>query len=747
LVRQKDPEVLWVLSGVLATAGPAIVAPLEPLLPSPDEHLRTTAGWAIGAQGEAVFPLIRKNLHAASAFRNEAALCAIQAAGSAAKSFAAEVRPFLAHKKPAVRGAAAMAYGEAEPDAKELAGALLPLLDDPDIVVARSADAALGRHAARCLPELTGALETATGQRLENLSLIFRTLPPAVAPAYSEFLLATAPPRRALLLEYMSMSLPPNLPPDARGRVAAWAREADTATRIAALAVVGTAGWPDRDEAVRILREAARAPEATVRAAAMAPLGLFDSSPGTVKAACTDADPVVRMAAACALQRRGEPGPDPLPLCIDLLESEPRASVLVAELGTRGLPAIPALVRASRSAKCGEAARRALAELLLDVPPADAVIGRSAAFAAAPKKLQESIDRALAWLAQAQDPDGRWNSERWDGAPLCDYGVTGLALLAFLSAGHTDDRGPYADTVRRGLAFLVENRSDDGCLSTRATTTFLIQHGIATAALSEAACCCRSPGVARAAREGLEFVSMCRNPDLAWRYDPRGGDNDTFVTAWMVMALKAGEMAGLHPDAAAYAGALRWVEKMTEPNFGQAGYTAPGGLPSNPEALGSPRSVSASANDVRAAERSQSCTAAGLWVRVLAGDGTLEEPVELKALDLMNDHKPTWYAREQENDECYWHWGALAISQVPRSKDQDPMRPWREALEDALLAHQGETSGAWAPTGTWGHTGGRVFSTAMAALSLLAPYAYPTGCFAKDYRRKLYPDAYKVVGG
>jgi hypothetical protein len=34
----------------------------------------------------------------------------------------------------------------------------------------------------------------------------------------------------------------------------------------------------------------------------------------------------------------------------------------------------------------------------------------------------------------------------------------------------------------------------------------------------------------------------------------------------------------------------------------------------------------------------------------------------------------------------------------------------------------------------------------MAALALLAPYAYPEGCFSKDYRRKLYPEAYKLLG-
>jgi hypothetical protein len=70
---------------------------------------------------------------------------------------------------------------------------------------------------------------------------------------------------------------------------------------------------------------------------------------------------------------------------------------------------------------------------------------------------------------------------------------------------------------------------------------------------------------------------------------------------------------------------------------------------------------------------------------------------------------------------------------------------WRAALEAALLKHHAE-DGSWDPVGVWGRTGGRVFSTSMAVLALLAPCAYPKGCFHPGYRRLLHPEAYELLG-
>lgn len=54
-------------------------------------------------------------------------------------------------------------------------------------------------------------------------------------------------------------------------------------------------------------------------------------------------------------------------------------------------------------------------------------------------------------------------------------------------------------------------------------------------------------------------------------------------------------------------------------------------------------------------------------------------------------------------------------------------RSWKKSLERALLKTQcakGSAKGSWNPIGAWGHSGGRVYSTAIGALCLQAYYRY-----------------------
>jgi len=65
-------------------------------------------------------------------------------------------------------------------------------------------------------------------------------------------------------------------------------------------------------------------------------------------------------------------------------------------------------------------------------------------------------------------------------------GATGLALLAFLGAGHTQHHeGPYQETVRRGIYFLRDIAGEAGAgLDWQQGSMY--GHGIALMALSEA---------------------------------------------------------------------------------------------------------------------------------------------------------------------------------------------------------------------------------------------------------------------
>jgi hypothetical protein len=71
----------------------------------------------------------------------------------------------------------------------------------------------------------------------------------------------------------------------------------------------------------------------------------------------------------------------------------------------------------------------------------------------------------------------------------------------------------------------------------------------------------------------------------------------------------------------------------------------------------------------------------------------------------------------------YWYYGTLAMHQLGGQH----WETWNRALARTLVDTQlttGNLAGTWAPTDAWGGHGGRVYSTALAALSLEAYYRF-----------------------
>jgi len=350
---------------------------------------------------------------------------------------------------------------------------------------------------------------------------------------------------------------------------------------------------------------------------------------------------------------------------------------------------------------------------------------------AAPPVTQRSLELGLEWLAKHQDldGDGKWDADDYmkhdpandrcdgPGQPLYDVGVTGLALLAFLGAGYTDRGGPerpYVKNVRKGLRYLVSVQDDEGCFGTRSSKHFMYNHAIATLAVAEAYWMTRNPRYQRAAQSGLDFIARSRNAYLAWRYEPRGGENDLSVTGWMVMALKSGKYAGLLIDPDAFDGARRFVDKMTDPEFGVAGYDSPGGTPARPEGL----------QERFPAEKSASMTAVGVLTRIFLGEPPDSEMVK-KGAKVCVSLPPTWNPDDGSVDMYYWYYGTLAMFQVGGSSWRD----WNKAMVQAVVKSQhaegsGARTGSWDPIGPWGRDGGRVYSTALMVMCLEVYYRY-----------------------
>ena len=339
---------------------------------------------------------------------------------------------------------------------------------------------------------------------------------------------------------------------------------------------------------------------------------------------------------------------------------------------------------------------------------------------------ENAVSTGLDWLARHQDEDGRWDCDGFmkhdpaddrcegGGSPSFDIGVTGLALLAFLGAGETDAKGKHSDNVRRGLDFLLASQGEDGRIAGVDPSGAIYEHAIATTALSEAYGMTRSPRARDAAQRAVNVLQRARNSHLAWRY-ASNGENDTSVTAWCALALHAARTAGLTVDPEAFKGARAWVEIATEPNFGQVGYVEKGGPPAR----------LARHKDRFPWEKTASMTAAGIFIRIVAGEDPKVSEAIKRGSWLCVDLPPKWNPEDGSIDMYYWHWGTLAMFQMGGTE----WRKWNEAMVDAIVKHQhpkgvGSRTGSWDPLCAWGEEGGRVYSTALLTMCLEVYYRY-----------------------
>src|SRR5438552_16440123 len=79
---------------------------------------------------------------------------------------------------------------------------------------------------------------------------------------------------------------------------------------------------------------------------------------------------------------------------------------------------------------------------------------------------RSAIERGIRFLVRTQNADGSWTCDAgnkvndeykvFDGGQNVHHvGVTALAVLAFLAAGHAPEQGPYGQVVERAVQFIV----------------------------------------------------------------------------------------------------------------------------------------------------------------------------------------------------------------------------------------------------------------------------------------------------
>lgn len=412
----------------------------------------------------------------------------------------------------------------------------------------------------------------------------------------------------------------------------------------------------------------------------------------------------------------------------------------VTKLTKVGPAAIPVLKQALAEAKDEET--RARLELILselEIPDFPGFFdGRGKRPQDDPDHDQAAIDAALRWLARHQNADGSWSADRFDarctgakcsGSGEADYhvGVTALALLPFLGAGFTPDspaeipdpadpkRGlKPADLLRSGLRWLLSKQDAEGCIGERGMK-YLYDHATATLALAEALAMTRAEFLKVPAQKAVDFLVAGRNPGKAWRYSAKCGDNDTSVTGWAVQALFAASIAGLKLPREALAGAIAWIDEASDPN----GYFAVG---YNAKCTG--KVFVPGKNEQFEHHATMSAIAAVMRILI---QKRVSAPILGQMLFLPAD-LPEW--KTNAIDSYYWYYGSLALYQAEGPAGES-WKLWHPAVLRALLPNQkgaqdGCQAGSWdASVDRWGAEGGRLYTTAINALTLETSRRYP----------------------
>lgn len=341
------------------------------------------------------------------------------------------------------------------------------------------------------------------------------------------------------------------------------------------------------------------------------------------------------------------------------------------------------------------------------------------------KEAFEAVRSGLHWLAAHQDASGRWSASQFmehdpsgdpcDGAgnPALDVGTTSLAMLAFMACGNTPSKGDYSDNVARGARWLASKQeAASGIIGGNNCNEFIYCHSLATLALAEAYGLSGSSELRGVTQSAISYLERHRNPSTAWRYQYRDGDNDTSVVVVVWMALRAARDFGLEVGAESHGRVLTWIDAMTDPLSGRAGYTDQGGYSSRragDHAVRFPR------------PENETMTGAALFCRYLLGQSPDRTPIMNAQAQLIASKPPRSDA--DAIDFYGWFYGTNALRQYGGRLWAD----WYAAAVKTLLHLQSKTGsarGSWNPVGVWGEDGGRIYSTAMAILTLMAPARY-----------------------
>lgn len=334
------------------------------------------------------------------------------------------------------------------------------------------------------------------------------------------------------------------------------------------------------------------------------------------------------------------------------------------------------------------------------------------------KATERAVGAALYWLAHHQMPEGNWSLDKFqkmckdktctgEGTIHADAAATAMGLLPYLAAGQTQfTNGPFQETIKRGVYWLLQHQRKDGDLSADTSPhSQMYSHGLATIALCEDYGMTRDRSVGIAAQNAINFIQAAQNTKTGgWRYTP-GEEGDTSVVGWQLMALKSAQMASLSVNPATLEGTKKWLRSVSAGGEDGGSSGTAGRFMYRPEEGPTP-----------------TMSAVGILCNQYLHAGRAD-PVITGGVRYLMANQPS---RERHN-VYYWYYATQVMHNMA-DKDWDTWNRKMRTILTETQAHEGCSSGSWDPEDpdrdAWGPQGGRLMITSLSALTLEVYYRY-----------------------
>lgn len=322
---------------------------------------------------------------------------------------------------------------------------------------------------------------------------------------------------------------------------------------------------------------------------------------------------------------------------------------------------------------------------------------------------EKAVLAGLDWLARHQYPDGSWNFDhtRSECNGQCSHtasrylqaraAATGLALLSYMGAGHTQEDGRYKQVVLRGIYALGGMfKLDKNGASFWDPQGRMYSHGIATMAICEAYALTGDPALREPAQAAINYTCYAQHPEGGgWRYTPRQA-GDTSVVGWQIGALKSGYLSQLSIPPLVVQRAEGFLDSMNSDDGSRYFY------------------------DAGRKAGQKACTAIGALCRMYMG-AKKDEPGIKNAIAFLSKRGPS------KSDVYFNYYTAQALFHYTGGKG--PMwKKWNEKMREQLVetqSQEGHEAGSWTPAGgekSHATLAGRHFTTAMSVMTLEVYY-------------------------